>query len=445
MFLKKLPHIIVTLLVAIMIGCSATTNPLVDEAQSHFQTQDFKAALEAAEKSIEKYPGDPMGYYYKAVALSEIAGEIKDPTERTEYYNEMNESFDLAKTVADTSENVPEEIDRISAVKNVLWQTEHNKAIEYIQDDSLKNTVDNPVEYSIGHLKNATTIQPDSALSWNVLAQVAAMDKEFDESVRAKEKYISMVPQDSVKPDDYMQLASYHFNMDNQEEVLEVFKKAREQYPENEDIVSNLADAYNRVGKSEQAIATVEELVEQNPENPQYHLVLGTQIYQRALQIGDTLSQNSEKILSLRQELNNASPEEQEKIKEQVEELNEENKQLQSKIDKLTERAEESLKTTLEYRPNDANAYNTLGIIYQNKAKAIFDQRNRTRDNEEAQRLDKEGQELLREAMKYYEQATEIDPDNPEYWKRLFEIYTTLGMDEKAREAMKKAGLDNGN
>lgn len=445
MFLKKLPHIIVTLLVAVMIGCSATTNPLVDEAQSHFQNQDFKAALKAAEQSIEKYPGDPMGYYYKAVALSEIAGEMQDPAERMEYYTDMNEAFSTAKSIADTTENVPDEIGRISAVKNVLWQTEHNTAIEYIQSDSLKNTVDNPVRYSINHLQNATTIQPDSALSWNVLAQVAAMDKQFKEAVRAKEKYISMVPQDSVKPNDYMQLASYHFNLDNQQEVLEVFQKAQEQYPNNEDIVSNLADAYNRLGKSDQAIATVEQLVEQNPKNPQYHLVLGTQIYQKALQTGDTLSQNSEKILSLRQDLNNASPEEQEEIKEQIEQLNKENKRLQSEIDKLTKRAEESLKTTLKYRPKDADAYNTLGIIYQNKAKAIFDQRNRTTDNEEAKRLDEEGRKLLEEAMGYYEKAAEIEPDNQEYWKRLFEIYTTLGMDKKAREAMKKAGLDSGN
>lgn len=441
MLIKKLPHILVTLLIAVMVGCS-TSNPLADEAQSNIENQDFEAALASAKKSIEEHPGDPLGYYYKAVALSEIAQESKNPKERTEYYKEMNNTFNLAKSVSDTAENVPSEINRIDAIKNVLWQTEHNKAIEYVRSDSLKNTVDNPTEYSMYHLKNATIVQPDSSLSWNVLSQVAAMNEEYQEAVESKEKYMSMVDDTTKTPEDYIQLASYHFNMDNQQEVLEVFEEAQKQFPKNEDIVSNLADAYNRVGEPEKAIETVEQLVEQNPENPQYHLVLGTQIYQQALTIRDELSSNSEKILSLQKNLSDASESEREKIKKQVGELVDENEKLKSKVDELTNRAEEELKTTLEYRPEDANAYNTLGIIYQNRARTVFDQRNRTTDNEEARKLDKEGKDLLREAMGYYEKATEIDPDNQEYWKRLFEIYTTLGMDKKAKEAMNKAGLN---
>jgi tetratricopeptide (TPR) repeat protein len=421
MLIKKLPHILITLLIAVVIGCS-TSNPLADEAQSNLEAQDFKAALASAEKSIEEHPGDPRGYYYKAVALSELAQDNNDPRERTDYYKEMNNSFATAKSVADTVENVPSEIDRIDPVKNVLWQTEHNRAIEYIRSDSLKNTVDNPTEYSMYHLKNATIVQPDSSLSWNVLSQVSAMNEEYQEAVKAKEKYMSMVEDTSLTPDDFMQLASYHFNLDNQQKVLEVFQEGQKHFPENEDIVSNLADAYNRVGEPDKAISTVEQLVEQNPENPQYHLVLGTQIYQRALTIRDDMSSNSEQIISLQQKLSDASKSEREEIKEQISELVDENEQLKSKVDELTNRAEDELKTTLEYRPEDADAYNTLGIIYQNRAKSVFDQRNRATDNEEAQKLDKEGKDLLREAMGYYEKATDINPDNPDYWKRLFEI-----------------------
>ena len=440
MIFKKLPYILVTLLVALLIGCGSS-NPFVSEAESSIQAQDYKAALESAEKSIEQHPGDPLGYYYKAVALGEIAGELPNPGERTDYYKRMNETFETAQTVADTAESVPSELGRVSSVKNVLWQTEHNKAIEYVRSDSLKQTVENPMQYAMDHLRNATIIQPDSSLSWNVLAQVAGMNKKFDIAVDAKNKYMSMVADTSVNPDDYMQLASYHFNQDNQQAVLEVFERAQKQYPENEDIVSNLADAYNRVGMPEKAIATVEKLVEQNPENPQYHLVLGTQIYQQALKVGDTLATNSEKIIKMRDKMQQASPSEKETMKQQIDKLIQENQRLQNKIDNLTARAEDELKTTIEYRPKDDKAYNTLGIIYQNKAKAIFDQRNRTTDNEKAAELDKQGRELLRESMKYYEKAAEIKPDNQEYWRSLFQIYTTLGMDKKAKEAMQKAGM----
>ncbi|MDZ7717125.1 MAG: hypothetical protein U5J95_13030 [Balneolaceae bacterium] len=77
-------------------------------------------------------------------------------------------------------------------------------------------------------------------------------------------------------------------------------------------------------------------------------------------------------------------------------------------------------------------------------ASNLFDERNRTDDIDEAAKIDEKGKEILRESMKYYETAVEADPDNKEYWRSLFNIYVTLGMDEKADEAMKRRqGLIN--
>lgn len=433
MLLKKLPHLLVALLIATLAGC-ASTNPLADEAESQIQDQNYKAALETAEQSIQKHPQDPLGYYYKGVALGEIASDMEDPAERAKYYERMNEAFAEARDVASKAEEVPSQIERISAVKNVLWQNEHNRAVKLATNDSLKNTVQDPLNQSMQHLQNATKIQPDSTLSWNVLSQVSAMNQNFQQAAEAKTKYISMVNDTTVAPEDYIQLASYYFKMDKQQKVLETFEKAQEQFPKNEDIVSNLADAYSRTGQSDKAIATVKNLVEQFPDNPQYNLVLGTQIYQRALQLTDSLTANTDKIMQLKQgDAANAD--------QQITQLQQENEQLQSQIEDLTQRAEDQLQQVIEQRPNDAAAYNTLGIIYQNRAKAVFDQRNRTTDNKKAAELDKQGRKLLKEAMGYYEKAAEINPDNKEYWKSLFSIYTALGMDEKAKEAMKKGGL----
>lgn len=437
MFTKKLPHLLLTLLIGILISCGSS-NPLADKAQSNIESQNFESALAAAEESIQKNPNDPLGYYYKGVALGEIAGAKEDPSARTEIYQEMNAAFDKAKAIADTSESVPGEVERISSVKQVLWQTEHNRAVKLATDDSLKKAVDQPLVKSMAHLKNATTIQPDSALSWNVLSQVAAMNKSFEEAASAQKKYLSIAVDTTLKPNDYLQLASYYYQLDEQEEIVTVLENASEQFPQNQEIVSNLADAYQRVGKSDKAISTIEELVEKNPENPQFHLVLGTQIYQKALVYNDSLTQNSNKLFELKQQSKSGDSQD---VQQQIQQLEQENEELRAKVNELTDRAEEELNTVLEYRPNDDAAYNTLGIIYQNRAKAIFDKRNNTTDNAEAAKLDKQGQELLKQALKYYERAAEIKPDNQEYWKSLFSIYTALGMDKKAQEAMQKAGM----
>src|SRR5699024_2616121 len=287
---------------------------------------------------------------YKGVALGEIAGSKDDPAARTETYKQMNAAFEKAKEVASKAESTPGEVERIDAVRTSLWQTEHNRAVKLATDDSLKNAVQEPIAKATDHLKNATIIQPDSSLSWNVLAQVSAMNKDFEVAADAKEKYISMIEQDTtLKPNDYLQLASYYFQADANQEVVSALEMGIEQFPDSDELVSNLADAYQRAGQPKKAIATVKKMVEQDPQNPQYHLVLGTQIYQQALVLNDSLSANYDEIFSLQQKLRNSSDAEKENIQQQIAELEQQNEQLEPKVEELTDQAEEELKTVVQY------------------------------------------------------------------------------------------------
>lgn len=438
MFRKFTTYFVITLFVGIIAGCGSS-NPYVDDAQSNIKNQNFQAALEAAEQSIQNQPNDPLGYYYKGVALGEIA-DTKDASARQEYYERMNQAFEQAKEMAAKAEDTPSEIDRIPAVKNAVWQTEHNKAIEYASDDSVKNTVQNPLDISIAHLNNATTIQPDSVLSWDVKAQVYFMNENVDGAVTSMEKVMQL--KDSLEVDDYARMAGYYSLNEQPKEAISTLEKGLEKYPENKDLATRLADGYTNAGQTDKAIATIEALIEQEPENPQFHLVLGTQIYKTVLKMSDSLKANSDEIFDLRQQMNQSQGDKAAKIKQQISQLDSENAELQQEITRLTDRATKELNTVLEYRPNDATAYNTLGIIYQNKASALFDKRNRTDDNQEAAKIDAQAKEALKQAMEYYENAAEIDPDNQEYWKNLFSIYTALGMDQKAEEAMQKAGMN---
>ena len=438
MFRKFTTYFVITLFVGIIAGCGSS-NPYVDDAQSNIKDQNFQAALEAAEQSIQNQPNDPLGYYYKGVALGEIA-DTKDPSAREEFYTRMNEAFAKAQEMAEQAEETPSEIERIPAVRNAVWQTEHNQAIEYASDDSVKNTVENPLEISIAHLNNATTIQPDSVLSWDVKAQVYYMNDDVEGAVTSMEKVMTL--KDSLEVDDYARMAGYYSIAEKPKEAISTLEKGIEQYPENKDLATRLADGYTNAGQTKKAISTIESLIEQEPENPQFHLVLGTQIYKTVLNMSDTLKTNSDKIFDLRQEMKQAQGDKAAQLKQQISQLESENTELQERISSLTERATKELNTVLEYRPNDATAYNTLGIIYQNKASALFDKRNRTDDNQMAAKIDAQAKESLKQAMKYYESAAEIDPDNQEYWKNLFSIYTALGMDQKAEEAMQKAGMN---
>ena len=82
-----------------------------------------------------------------------------------------------------------------------------------------------------------------------------------------------------------------------------------------------------------------------------------------------------------------------------------------------------------------------MGVVNQNKAASLFEKRNATEDNNLAAEINEQANEYLREAMTNYEKAVEIDPDNQNYWRSLFQVYTTLGMMDKAEAAMEKAGM----
>jgi tetratricopeptide (TPR) repeat protein len=367
-----------------------------------------------------------------------MAQEEEDPAARQETYKKMNESFEQARELASKMEDPPSELENLGAVKTTIWSNEHNRAIELATSDSLRKALDNPIELAAQHLQNATLIMPDSVLSWDVLSEIQIMNNNTKAAIQAKEKVLGLKQQPSAQ--DYNRLADFYRAENNFKGAINVLSKGREAYPDSVFLSEKLADSYQSDGQYQKATTTVEDLIERDPDNPQYHLALGTQMYQTVLELNDSLSTNSDQIFKLNKKLEAGSGNTS-SIKQQISELQSANKSLQERISDLTDRAIKELNTVIEYRPDDASAYNTLGVIYQNKASALFEEREQTMDNQKAAEIDKQARDHLQDARKYYEKATEIDPDNKQYWESLFRVYVALGMDEKAKEAQQKAGM----
>lgn len=438
MFKKTFSLSILTLLIGILLVGCGSSNPYVDEAQSQLQDGNYQAALESAQESIKNRPQDPLGYYYQGVVYGDMAQEEENPEDRREYYKKMNASFEKSQELADKMEEPPSQLQNLGAVKTTIWSGEHNRAIELATNDSLKKAVENPLEKASGHLQNATIIMPDSVLSWDVLSEIQAMDNNIEGAIEAKEKVLELKQNPAAS--DYNRLADFYRYQKEFKNAIKILNKAQQAYPDSVSINEKLADSYMNDGQYQQAISTVEQLIDQNPDNPQYRLALGTQLYQTVLRLNDSLSTNNDKIFELQQKIKNDEGDASQ-LESQISELQNINQGLQSRIQDLTNRAIKQLQTVLEYRPDDASAHNTLGVIYQNRASALFEERNQTTDNQEAAKLDKQAQENLKQSLKYYERAVEIDPDNENYWESLYRVYVALGMDEKAKEAEEKAGL----
>lgn len=427
------------LLTALLWGCE-TTDPLVTEMETNTFIRNYEAVFNAADRALEADSSNSLAYYYRGVAYGFQAQDITPPWDRQSNYNNSREAFMNAKEWMNRAEEQPAEFDEIDNYITNFWAEEHNAAIAYLTDDSTSNSVDNPNRYAVGHLENATTIQPDSALSYIVLASTQF---NMGNTPLAIETYeMAMEKMDVPAQEDYEFIISLYLDQDQYEKAFDTTMRAREDYPENTQFVQFLADIYIQQGNIDEAISIIEDLIEDEPDNPQYYRVLGTQIYQNVSTINSEVSELYNQAFDLEREIRSLSGEEREEAEEELKDVRERIDTLQQEAFELTDIAVNNMEQVVELLPQDDDAYNILGIIYQNKAANLFEQRNSiVDDNEMVQELDNQAREALQEARRYYERAAEIDPDVPGYWESLFQVYTTLGMEEEAREAMEKAGM----
>ena len=320
-----------------------------------------------------------------------------------------------------------------------MWGTEHNMGVAYAVGDTTVPKVNAPLEVAVSHFENAVIINPDSIISIDVLAEVHRMRGDYGSAAVAMEKVIEKKSKPAAI--DYDRLASYYLQEGDYPKAEKVLIDGTEVYPDSVSLVQKLADTYTNQDKNDEAIQVLRKLIDTDPSNPLYHLVLSTQIYNIADAINEEISQNYDSLITLNREARRLSGARKTAAENTIKSLVEETQNLENEADVLIAQAIEELKISLQYDPQNQNAYYTLGVVNQNKAASLFEKRNATEDNNLAAEINEEANEYLREAMTNYEKAVEIDPDNQNYWRSLFQVYTTLGMMDKAEAAMEKAGM----
>jgi tetratricopeptide (TPR) repeat protein len=432
------PLLLILLFAGFMWGCE-TTDPLVNDVQVQLLTGNFDEALQIVDTAIEEDDNNYVAHYYKGYVLSAQAETFEDPRDRKEYYERARASYDRAKEIMSSLEEEPAEYQELEDTVTSFWADEFNAGVNILNDDSLNAATPDPNYTAIAHFENAATVQPDSALTYQVMSSAYFNEEDIENAVSTYETAMDML--ETPEAADYEYMIGILLVNENYDRATSYAEEAMSLYPDETIFIQLLADAYLQAGERDRAIELVEGLIEDDPENPQYRRVLGTQVYQIVSELNDDVSNLYEEVFELRQEARNASGNELNQLESQIEELNAEINRKEADADQLTEIAIREMKKVVELESNDESANFILGIIYQNRAASLFDRRNNTDDNAEAQDYDQRARENLEESLVYYERAAEINPDNPENWQSLFQVYTILGMEEKAEEAMEKAGM----
>lgn len=432
------PLLLIFLFAGFLWGCE-TTSPLVNDVQVQLLTGNYDEALQLVDNAIAEDENNYIAHYYKGYVLSAQAEALEDPRDRQEYYERARTSYDRAKEIMESLEEQPEEYQELEDTVTSYWADEFNAGVNILNDDSLRAATPEPNYTAIAHFENAATIQPDSALTYQVMSSAYFNEEDMENAVRTYETAMDML--ENPVADDYEYMVGILLVNENYDRAIAYAEEAMEMYPDENIFIQLLADAYLQSGQRDEAIELVEGLIAEEPDNPQYRRVLGTQVYQIVSELNDQVSDHYEEIFELRQQLRNASGSEQDQFENQIEEVQSQIDRKETDADELVEVAIQAMEKVVELVPNDESANFILGIIYQNRAASLFDRRNNTDDNQEAQMYDELARENLQDSLVYYERAAEINPDNPENWQSLFQVYTILGMEDKAEEAMEKAGM----
>jgi tetratricopeptide (TPR) repeat protein len=423
--------------VGVLASCE-TTDPLIEEAQKNIYVQNFDTALSYLDKSIENNPESGVPYYYKSLTYSQKARTIPEASDRKETYSNFRSSILTAREKFAGMEEAPEEAGSVDQLVLNTWGNEHNQAIAYVNDDSLSATVDQPLKVAVAHLENAVIINPDSTLSWDILAQVQSIDGNYVGAIEAVKNAMEL--KNPPPSDDYLKLGSYYRENDQATEAIDILEKGINTYPDSVQLSQILADVYMQAGEREKSVQTIRDLIDRDPENAQYRIALGTQLLQATTDISEQITNNYDQVYDIGTMVRNNEAEASE-MEPKVDSLIAATEELRAEMNELSEQAQAELIKVTELRPEDPAAFQYLGISFTNKAAALYEKRNFTDDNELASELDEQAKKELRQALTYYEQAVEIDPDNNSYWQSLGRIYLQLDMQEKAEDAMNKAGM----
>ncbi len=434
------PFLLIIALAGLFWACE-TTDPFVNEVQLNIFTGDFEAALAVADNAIAENEANHVAHYYRGIVLAAQAETFEDPTERRSYYERARESFMTSRGLMEGLEEVPDEWEELNDAIVVYWADEYNAGVNIQTDDSLFNATPEPFRVSLAHLYNAATINPDSAMTFQVISSTYFQLEEVDNAITSYQRAMELL--DPPLSDDFEYLASLFLFEERFEDAIRTSEEALELYPDETIFVQFMADAYIQSGDQSRAIELVEGLIANDPDNPTYRRVLGTQIYQSVDRITTEAAQLYERQFDLRQAARNQSGDELAQTEAEIEQLNNRVEEMEQQIDELTLISVREMTRVTELEPESESAHFILGIIFQNRAANLFDRRNNTTDNQEAQEYDERARENLREALVFYERAAEINPDNPENWQSLYQVYVTLGMEAEAEEAMRRAGFDD--
>ncbi len=378
------------------IGCS-TLQSSNSNAPQDLSAKELQQRIDSLDQQIDSGEVTPDLLFQKGKFLTELAQKQSDPGRRATPYTEARKALTEANELYQGSE-------KVQGLLKVTWSSEHNEGVKILQSDT---TGSPDFSRATAHFNNATIVIPDSAVSYQMKARAFYRNQQEQQAINTLEKARENV--DDVSTLLLEQLAFLYLENDQPRKAIEIFEQAESFSDQNLNLLHGLSNAYINAGEHKKAVELLDQLIENKPENIVYGQTLAMELYFIASEELDAIASDAEENENI----------DQAKF---------------SSVDSLLERSENQFERILEENSEDEELRLSFAKFYHNSA-SKYQQLLPHVDASTKEQIEQKIEQYLSSSIPLLEQLAEQRPEEKEIWQKLFQAYSYLGMEEKARNA----------
>ncbi|MFV1884687.1 MAG: tetratricopeptide repeat protein [Balneola sp.] len=269
---------LVSLMLAIgfFFACSSS-KPSIDSLVAQNQ---YDVALTQIDEQLAENPNQ-SDLLIKKGEINTLIAEASEPRERSGYYSEAINSFNLAiETGVDSSQ-----LSGINSLRTKLWSEEHNAGTAAFSDEETTE------DFSLAeaHFSNAILLKPQETSSHLSLATAQFSTGDVEGAISTLN--IAKNTVDPVPLKIYENLGFLYLQHGEPDQSVFYYELANTDITKSKNIAFGLVNAYISTGNTEKAVDLLSELIKNHPNDAVLRNVYGTQLYRVTENIMDDLTQ----------------------------------------------------------------------------------------------------------------------------------------------------------
>ena len=377
---------LVSLMLAVGFFFSCTSskpsiNTLVEQNQ-------YETALAQIDEQLAGNPDQP-DLLIKKGEINTLIAEAADPRERSEYYSEAINSFNLAiEAGVDSSQ-----LSGINSLRTKLWSKEHNAGTAAFNNEQATE------DFSLAqaHFSNAIILKPQETSSHLSLATAQFSTGDIERAISTLN--IAKNTLDPVPLKVYENLGFLYLQHGEPDQSVFYYELANKDITQSKNIAFGLVNAYISTSSTEKAVDLLSKLIENYPNDAALRNVYGTQLYRVTENIMADLTQayveNDSSLVS----------------------------QIRFEAEGVGEQAEQELIQAYSRDTTNTDYIESLAVFYNNLTGKYLGVYEVAFQSDKNPLLTKAGT-LLDFAIEYYEKLSEISPQSEEIEITLQNLFT---------------------